>query len=243
MNTLHDMSEYDIEALALEYGFEQLSEEQQLLVLAALGTRSAYERLRRAQRLARQSLFREAEALEPRPETREDIHAALRRRHVASRRERFSLRRLLTYRIPAYMAIPGATAVVAIGLLFNWPHSRMQPVVRDTVIYVTVADSDDIQRERDEMVQRVIDSLKGELQRQFAIQSPRSLSPERRIARVRQHSDPHEAIDHTRTASLPVNHLVGLETLPPPSTQERRGNSFEDSAGSRFRSGAARDSF
>src|SRR5688500_18852683 len=99
---MSDMHNEDIEKWAIECSFDELSSDQQRDVIDALGTASAYERMRTSLVAARAELVRTRLSALPDAAIARDLHAALRARHASPRATLLS--RVMSLRIPVYQA-------------------------------------------------------------------------------------------------------------------------------------------
>jgi hypothetical protein len=239
----------DIESLALDFEFGQLSTTEQQGVLAALGSEHAYTRMRTTLLATRAALTDPATLPQPAPHIRRDLHNALRQRNAAAGSTGSSLARVVGFRIPAYQALLAMAAVVAVMFLFrdepNLPLPS-QPVVRERVVYMQLAASSSTAISRDAIVHEVIDSLRAEFQKQQAAMKPqRVVWRERR--RTQRDSTPASPKQMARRNTTPQpdreNQFVGLANLPQISVQKRGKSLAEDSAFSRFSTTMRRDTF
>jgi hypothetical protein len=241
----------DIEALARELEFGQLSAMQQQAVLAALGSEHAYTHLRTTILAAHAALTDPATLPTPAPHIRHDLHEALRQHRAASASTQSSLARAVGFRIPAYQAALAMGAVIVMMFMFRDEPTLPQPTqmpVRERVVYVQPAASSSTAISREAIVREVIDSLRAEFQKKQAAMKPqRVVWRERR--RSQRDSTPAEPRQMTRRNVAPQpepdrdNQFVGLANLPQISVQKRGKTLAEDSAFSRFSTTMRRDTF
>lgn len=182
---MHNVQTTAIEEWAARYRFDELTADQRATVIAALGSRTAYESLGAVVRAARTTLAAEREATLPDPAIAGRLHAALDARiagaastrilgaasaHMAapasthsvtsaegtSVRDRrssraFGLGRILTdllvRRVPAYQALAGAVALVALVLVARPGGEISVPVIQRQVVTVPVRDTIVVVRE------------------------------------------------------------------------------------------------
>jgi hypothetical protein len=239
------MNEHEIESLALHYSFDELTADQQALVLSHLFSGEAYERLRTLLLATRSELLAESRTIEPHAGIRSDIHAAMQARQRIAAAPGFSLHDLFTYRVPAYTAAAGFALALVLAVLLGRSTVRQQPVVQERIVYVPAVDTQSVDMEKEEIVQRVTDSLKEELRKQFAVQPARLPVRARRPNRMNIATQPASTVPVLRAAAPATsgNRFVGLANLPQLDVQKRGKNLAEDSAFSRFRRTAVRDSF
>ena len=234
----------DIEALAGERWFSQLTPTEQREALAELRSAEAFDAIRAAILESRQVLApADADPL-PRAADVADLRMAMMRRAGRIAAERPSLlARLLEYRVPAYQPALLAAAMVVLFLLWR-PQSQPPvqiPVVQEKVVYMPVADTGarDAEYERldrEQIVQEVTDSLLRELDRRerkegrLASRSERTRRP---VAEKPPHSDENDSRSH-EAIDARANVYVGLANLPQLDVQ-RKGKTFaEDSGAARF---------
>jgi hypothetical protein len=247
-----DMNAQDLDALALAHPFADLTESQKALVLSRLGGEEAYARLRSLLLMTRRELLDESTTIEPRPEIRSALHAALEsRRHRATPR-RLSLGDLLGYRVPAYTAVAGFATAIVLAVMLGRADVAQPPVVRERIVYMPASQTRLVAADREEIVRRVTDSLKAELAKESDARPPmrvatapvRSPRHGNRGAGVRH--APGSASPRPAAPTSPIasdNQFVGLANLPQLDLQKRGKTLAEDSSFRQFGWSAARDSF
>lgn len=249
----YDSSDHEIDALALDHSFDELTRAERDRVLARLGSEEAYRQLRSVLLMTRRELHQESRTLEPRPEIRADIHAAMRERRAASARRRLTLGDLLSYRVPAYTSIAGFAAALVLAVMLGQSRLDDWPIVQERIVYVPAGDTHLVEIDKEEIVRRVTDSLKAELARK-PVEQPAlraSSEPTAHPARPQKRSRNRASQPDTESAQQtpsPVspstgNQFVGLANLPQLDVQKRGKNLAEDSNSRQFRWSAARDSF
>jgi hypothetical protein len=244
----------DIEALAGERWFNELTPGERHEALAELGSPEAYDGIRSAILRARTALAPDMADPIPRPADTADLRAAMRRRaeRMASARPS-PLARLLHYRIPAYQP-----ALLAVALLLFFVIWRPQPAVQEKIVYLPATDTatrvadqgngDQIagsaidraeeKLDREKIVQEVVDSLTRELDRRERKESRmaalRARSERRGAAGDEQLRADENGEQDQRRSDAPANAYVGLANLPQLDVQ-RKGKTFaEDSGAARF---------
>jgi hypothetical protein len=241
MNHYQQMGQDDIESLAMTRTFAELSEKERALVTAHLGDEEAYTRMRMAIVAARRTLTTEGEALEPAPEIRSAAHAAM-----AGRRKRTPvlggfLGSIAGYRVPLYQPTLAALAAIMVVFLVR-PEPREQPV-RERVIYRTVAAAV-APVDTEEIVRRVVDSLRGELERPARVEVRTVVVHDgRREDSSKSALAPRDSAEPRQDAPPRGNMFVGLANLKQLEIQRRGKNLAEDSAGSRFMVTSVPDKF
>jgi|GEM_PF-2568466 len=242
-----EMYEPDIEALAMNKTFGDLTEQERAFVVAHLGGAKAYEEMRALLMTTRRTLMAEGEMLEPRETIRAAAHAAMRAR--SGRRPAHAiwgaLARAARYRVPVYQPVTGALAAFAVLLLLHG--ATLEPQPRERIVYREIA-APAAAVDTDEIVRRVVDSLKEELERPaqvevrtVVVRSDRPAtapgSPEESTA------DTAERRARRPSAAATENRFVGLANLPQLDAQRRGKNLAEDSAGSKFMVSTVQDRF
>jgi hypothetical protein len=230
MNNYQQMSQGDIESLAMTRTFAELSEEERALVRAHLGDEEAYTRMRMTIVAAGRTLAAEGERLEPAPGIRSAAHAAM-----AGRRKRAPLlggflSGIASYRVPLYQPTLAALAAIMVVFLVR-PEPREGPA-RERVIYRTVAASV-APVDTEEIVRRVVDSLRGELERPAQVRTV-VVHDGRRGDSSKSALAPRDSAEPRQDAAPRGNMFVGLANLRQLEIQRRGKNLAEDSAGSRF---------
>lgn len=238
------MDERDIEAWARVHEFTALSAEQQWQVLAALGSREVYDRMRQVLLAAGPALAAESAALLPDPASAARLHAALGRRHGAARHARPSpWRRLTSYRIPVYQSVLGATALAGLVLFLALPQRRGPGTERiiERIVQVPTRDTVRIQGVDEATLQRITDSVHREV---VATLAAEHRAEARRAAVAEQHGKeeqraPEPSNDAGNDRSITSmqsepNKFVGLANLPGLDQQKRGKSLSEDSAFRRF---------
>jgi hypothetical protein len=239
----------DIEALALDFEFDQLSDTRQQRVLTALGSEHAYTQLRTTLLATRATLTDPATLPQPAPHIRRDLHNALRQRKATAGSTESSLARVVGFRIPAYQAALGMAALVVVMFLFRDEPSiprPSQPVVREKIVYMQPTAPSSTAISRDAIVREVIDSLRAEFQKQQAAITTQRVAwrERRRTSRDTTPASPRQMTRRNMTSQPDrENQFVGLANLPQISVQKRGKTLAEDSAFSRFSTTMRRDTF
>ncbi len=238
----------DIEALAGDRWFSQLTPTEQREALAELGSAEAFDAIRMAIMGSREALAPAATDPLPRPADVADLRMAMMRRAGRIAAERPSLlAQLLEYRVPAYQPALLAAAMVVLFLLWR-PQQQppvQVPVIQEKMVYMPVADTGvrdaeyerlDREQERQKIVQEVTDSLLRELdrrERKGERLASRGERTTRRAAGRPLPADQNDNRSHDAIDSRP-NVYVGLANLPQLDVQ-RKGKTFaEDSGAARF---------
>lgn len=230
----------DMEALAADRAFAELTPEERRMVLAELGSEEAYTAMRTVILHARAALAPAAGDPVPRPESRARLRSALHQRSRAQ--TAWSLERMLNFRVPVYQPMLLGAAVVIFFLLWGGgPFNSLLPVrervvyvpLHDTVVRTAAYEQPVIDEER--IVRRVVDSLTRELERRNKTGSQGSRYRRGRKDAVEEilpqsTPDPYQSERNTKATNI----YVGLGNLPGLNAQ-RRGKTFaEDSNAARF---------
>ncbi len=242
-----EMHEPDIEALAMSKTFGDLTEQERALVTAHLGGARGYEEMRSLLTMTRRTLAADEEMLAP-PETiRAAAHAAMRARSGGSPVSAVwgAIARVARYRVPVYQPVTGALAVFAMLLLLHG--ATLEPQPRERIVYREIAAPPAVV-DTDEIVRRVVDSLKEELERPAQVEVRTVVVRSERPATPA--SSPQESAADTAerrarrpSAAATENRFVGLANLPQLDAQRRGKNLAEDSAGSKFMVSTVQDRF
>lgn len=230
----------DMEALAADRAFAELTPDERRMVLAELGSEEAYTSMRSMIVSARAALAPAPGDPFPRAESRAVLQAALRQRSRAQRTGR--LEGMLSFRVPVYQPMLLAAAVIIFFLIWGGgPFSSLMPV-RERVVYVPLHDTvvrtaayEEPVIDEERIVRRVVDSLTRELERrskekQGGARSRRSRKEEVREMVSQSAPDLYQPERNGKAANV----YVGLGNLPGLNAQ-RRGKTFaEDSNAARF---------
>jgi hypothetical protein len=242
-----DMIDPAVEAMMMRSPFGGLAPDEQRLVLETLGTPELYERMRTAIIASRGALAEAPPSLVPRAATLDSLHGAIasRRRKPAPAR-RFSLGALFTRPVPLYQpAAVFAMLAIVVGVYLLGRESGGSGV-RERIVYVerpaAPVAAPMVGLDTEAIVQRVVDSIKGEIARAIPVQasgaSARGRNRERRPRRGEwvdtsmnvAHYKPEQAMEEEG------NRFVGLGNLPGLDRQRRGKSIAEDSTIGRFRS-------
>lgn len=239
----------DIEALAAERWFSELTDAEQQDALSELRSAEAYDAVRA-------TILRSCEALAPdiadplpRAADTADLRAAMRQRaaYIAAARPSL-LARLLEYRVPAYQPALLAAAMLVLFLVWRPQPGSVVPAeeaVHEKIVYVPVVDTavrgednENDRLDREKIVQEVTDSLLRALdQRERKGGRVASLkSRDVRQAPVADMPVRYSDGDERNREGLDAhsNVYVGLANLPQLDVQ-RKGKTFaEDSGAARF---------
>lgn len=224
----------DIEELALHRSFGELTPEEQAAVLIHLGSAGAYDNLRSTLLHAREELALEQVRLEPRAATRTALLQAMQARQK-SRSEPVTARltKILTYRLPAYqLAAAVVVAIAAVLLLGRAPEPGVQQAPPQ-IVYIE-AKEPTVQIDREELIQRVVDSLKEDISREL-----RSEATTRRTHRRITHRDTVRDVRPVAAGQSEVdirqgNVFIGLGNLRQLDAQKKGRTLAEDSSLSKF---------
>lgn len=222
----------DIEELALRRFFDELSPEEKADVLSSLGSAEAYNNLRSTLLRTREELALEAARIEPRAGTRTALLEAMQARQKNAAVAKLTrLTRILTYRLPAYQLAAAVVVTIAAVLLLNKPAAQTPPQMPQ-VVYIE-AKQPVAQIDREELIQRVVDSLKEDLSREIHAGASRRVGG--RIARRDTAQNIYPAADRrVTTQERPDNIFIGLGNLPQLSVQKKGRTLAEDSSLSKF---------
>lgn len=216
----------DIEELAARCSFEQLSPNEQELVLQLLPSATAYEELRATILRSRQSLHSEAAMTPTKSAAPEVLHKALSEALQAKRQN--STQALLLRRMPLYQTILVSAACVLMAMLFIKPSAApvaaLPVIVRDTVQTIVYQDIN-----RDSLAQLIADSIRSVL----AFASPketRQLVSSSRRSRQQYDSLVQRVSFNTAPPMLSEkspNRFVGLANMPF-VLEQKRGRSVAE---------------
>lgn len=231
----------DMEALAADRAFAELTPDERRVVLAELGSEEAYTVMRSVILTARAALAPAADDPLPRPESRAMLRSALRQQSRA--RTVWSLERVLSFRVPVYQPMLLGAAVVIFFLLWGGgPFNSLLPV-RERVVYVPLHDTvvrtaayEEPIIDEERIVRRVVDSLTRELERRRKAGRQNGTRYRRERREMVEEMPPQSAPDlyQPERNGKPANIYVGLGNLPGLNAQ-RRGKTFaEDSNAARF---------
>jgi hypothetical protein len=242
MDARRDMIDPELEAMMMRASFDALSAEEQKVVLASLGSAELYARMRAALVGARSVLASEGAPVTPRPATRDALHAAMKARHQGAKPARFRFAGVLALRVPLYQPLAALALAAVIMLVYL---GGRQSGVRERIVYLQSPAAPAVQVDTDAIVERVVDSLKGEFAR--AADSD-SRATDVAAGGARGHAGRSKMIQKiadtmirlARQAPPPPavqsNRFVGLGNLPGLDRQRRGKSVVEDSTLGRFRS-------
>lgn len=229
----------DVEELALHKTFRELTEEEYTLVLQQLGSASAYTTLRSTLLAVQEHLAVDSKRVQPRPDIRARLAYALQEKHrkpsvFAS--VRAWVRSVATYKLPVWHTAAVGVAVLVGVLLLPQKHQQTAQEAAPRVVYVQAAEPT-AHLDKEEIVQRVVDSLKEELTQQIRVQVAKEYQTEHHRALL---LDTAREIVSAVLKSMEthhhegVNNFVGLDNLPQLDVQKKGRTLAEDSSLSRF---------
>ena len=231
---------------------DRLTPEEQSRVLASLGSREAYDRMRARLAAMREDMAAEASRMAPDPAIRSDLHAAMARRHApAPRREPASfLARILTWRMPAYQAAIGAAALAGLALLLvprELSHApgagpSDAPRIVERIVRVPVRDTVMARADEEATIRRITDSVREEMRAMMAHERRRAAREEQLARREaperRKETTPRETPSDAPSGAPQIvagpNRFVGLANLSQLDVQRRGKSLREDSAYGQF---------
>lgn len=230
----------DIEELARRKTFRELSEEEYAFVLRELGSASAYTTLRFTVIAVQEHFVVESEQLQPRPDTRTQLLYALQAKHrkpsVFAALQAWA-HSVFAYKIPVWQTATVGVAALAIALVLPQHEQPVQPP-EPRVVYVQAAEpAAAVHIDKEDIIQRVVDSLKDELTQQIRVQVAKEYHTERHRAFLRDTA--REIVTAVlrsmeENGVVGVNNFVGLDNLSQLGVQKKGRTLAEDSSLSRF---------
>lgn len=225
----------DVEELALRRFFDELTSDEQASVLVFLGSAEAYDNLRATLLRTREELALESVRMEPRAATRTALLQTMQARQKNTRATiPARLTKILTYRLPAYQLAAAVVVTIAAVLLLN--RTDMQtPAQMPQVVYIE-AKQPVAQIDREELIQRVVDSLKEDLSREFHTSASTARRAGNRVIRRDTAQDIYPVADRRVSTQevRPDNVFIGLGNLPQLGVQKKGRTLAEDSSLSKF---------
>jgi hypothetical protein len=225
----------DVEELAMRRFFDELTPDEKTQVLVLLGSAEAYDNLRATLLKTREELALESVRLEPRTGTRTALlHAMQARQKSTAVTIPTRLTKILTYKLPAYQLAAAVVVAIAAVLLLNRADVQTSSQMPQ-VVYIE-AKQPVAQIDREELIQRVVDSLKEDLSREFHAGAATVRRTGNRFVHRDTAQDVYPASD-TRIATQearPNNVFIGLGNLPQLGVQKKGRTLAEDSSLSKF---------
>ena len=260
---MSDMHSGDIESWATSSAFDELTPEQQRIVVGELGSPEAYQTMRVTLNSTRAELRRTQRVARPDHAIIDNLHATMRGKHAVARETLLS--RLMSLRVPVYQAALGAAAVAFLLLMLRPAQQISPPIVTREIVEVPARDtivlSADSQGEKRESVAERDALLAGDgpgasgvirggrAAFQSAAHSTKSSRDSRDHATAsherREPADRDAMHSGRRLGSLTStpadmidvgrrNHFVGLDNVPLLAHQRRGVTLSEDTAYRRF---------
>jgi hypothetical protein len=239
--------EIDIDALALDREYGELSEAERNMVAEALGSEEAYTRYRHTLLLTGREMTL-ADAPEPASHIRRDLHGVMRQQNRRTAEVFSPLSRLLMLRIPAWQAGLAMAFVAVVMMLSSGQPQPSTPQVIERIVHVpapsapTPASTAAI--DRDELAQQIADSIIEKVRAEMRTEGPRQAQQHVHRKRARDtSSEPVPAVASSEPVRQSDNRYVGLANLPQLASQKRGKTLAEDSAFTRFTVSMRRDTF
>jgi hypothetical protein len=232
------MNPAEMESLALAKSFQQLSPAERDAVLAHLGSRDAYERMRALLAVTMRELENDGAALRPRADIRESVRGAMKGRDLSGAARGSGRAGIFGRRIPLYQAFGMAAVAAALTLVVIGRSSPFVASVPERVVLMPKIDTVMAVFDQDSLIRHIADSIADAMslntERRGRRESPPIARRPERSKRVAV-DEPQRREEHTidRPAPQP-NTFVGLGNLSLLEWQRRGRNLVEDSALRRF---------
>lgn len=249
-NDFDDVDPNGIESWSHDRDFDRLTPEERARVLASLGSREAYDRLRARLAAMREGMVEAEARMAPDAAIRSDLHAAMARRHAHAPRPASLLSRVLSWRLPAYQAAIGAAAFAGLALLLipreltHTPGAGPSdaPRIVERIVRVPVHDTLMARADEEATIRRITDSVREEMRTMMARERRRA-AREGELARRAAPDRTKEPSARETPADAPSgapqivagpNRFVGLANLSQLDVQRRGKSLREDSAYGQF---------
>ncbi len=251
MSNHQDKEVFTSESLASVKSYQELTKEEQEVVLKELGSPEAYMNLRTLVLATRATFAEEHEALQP----SKSIQADLLRR-VASRKPSSAIsqiptavKKFFTYRVPAYQAVTAMLVLLTAVIVYHRDDIATGISAHDRIVYLPTIDTQYVAADTQALIHRVADSLREifMLKTKSEGTATDGRSSEYRAAMDTGRYDTAISDENSMAQAIqagePENIFVGLRNFSA-VREERRGRSLlDDSSYARFLMTAPQDTF